>query len=469
MALHELTVAQAAKVLRDGSLSCLEYVDVLLARAEANSALNPFIHLDASAVRVAARAADEARARGHADGALHGVPLAVKDNLDTAGMATTGGTPGLRANVPARNAAVVQSLLDAGAIVFGKANLHELAFGITTNNAAFGPSRNPYDPTRIPGGSSGGTAVAVSARIVPGGIGTDTGGSVRVPSALCGLVGLRPTLSSWSREGVIPISWTRDTPGPMARSVEDCALLHGVVTGAPTTVEPVALRGLRLGVPRAHFWEQLHPEVAAAGERVLLTLREAGVVLVEADVEEVAQLDAIAGFPIALYESVIALDRYLRQHALTFGFRELADRCGSPDVRGLLMSLAGNGAVPRDAYVAAINTYRPKLQRSYRRYFADHRVDAALFPTTPLPAAAIGEDATVELLGKQVPTFPTFIRNCGPASVAGIPGLTLPIGLSSTGLPLGLELDAAFGHDLELLSIGAAIEALLAPMPAPKL
>ena len=187
-------------------------------------------------VRAAAAAADERRAGGGPLGPLHGVPLALKDNLDTADMPTTGGTPGLRGSRPARNAPVVQRLLDAGAIVFGKANLHELAYGITNNNAGFGAARNPYDRTRIPGGSSGGVGAAVGARIVPGGIGSDTGGSVRVPAALCGIVGFRPTTGRWPQAGIVPISHTRDTAGPMTRSVADCVLLDRVVTGATAAV-----------------------------------------------------------------------------------------------------------------------------------------------------------------------------------------------------------------------------------------
>ncbi len=228
-----LTISAAAAALRRREMTALAYADALLAQAEKAAKLNAFIHFDADQVRAAARAADAQRLAGAATlGALHGVPLALKDNLDTVDMPTTGGTPGLKGHRPKRNAAVVQKLLDAGAIAFGKANLHELAYGISNNNAGFGAARNPYDPSRIPGGSSGGVGAAVGARIVPGGIGSDTGGSVRVPAALCGIVGFRPSTGRWSQSGVVPISHTRDTPGPMTRSVADCVLLDGVVTGS---------------------------------------------------------------------------------------------------------------------------------------------------------------------------------------------------------------------------------------------
>ncbi|HET9208086.1 MAG TPA: amidase family protein, partial [Burkholderiaceae bacterium] len=181
MDLTALTIGEAAAALQHGDITASAYAEALLARAAQLAELNAFIHHDPTAVRAAARAADQQRAGGAKPGLLHGVPLALKDNLDTAGTATTAGTPALRTHKPTRNAAVVQRLLDAGALVFGKTNLHELAYGITNHNAGFGAARNPYDRTRIPGGSSGGTGVAVGARIVPGGIGSDTGGSVRIP------------------------------------------------------------------------------------------------------------------------------------------------------------------------------------------------------------------------------------------------------------------------------------------------
>jgi len=174
---------------------------------------------------------DRARARGETLGSLAGLPFIVKDQIDVAGYATTAGTPALRHYMPSHNAVVVDTLVRSGAIVFAKANMHELAFGITSNNGAFGPVRNPYDQTRIPGGSSGGNGAAIAARLAPGGIGTDTGGSVRIPAALNGIVALRPTIHRYPQAGVTPISHTRDTVGPMARGVADLVLLDGVITG----------------------------------------------------------------------------------------------------------------------------------------------------------------------------------------------------------------------------------------------
>jgi mandelamide amidase len=348
--LHDLGVAEAAKAIRAGEITAEALADALLARAAAYASLNAFITLEPDKVRAAARDADRKRAAGASTGPLHGVPLALKDNLDTAEYATTGGTPGLKGNRPKRNAVIVQALLDAGAITLGKCNLHELAYGITNNNGAYGPARNPYAPDRFPGASSGGTGVAVAARLAPGGIGSDTGGSVRIPAALCGLVGLRPTTGRWSQAGIVPISHTRDTAGPMTRSVADCVLIDGVVTGGPREVTPAALKGMRIGVPRQHFWENLDPELGAICESALLRLTDAGAALVDVNTSEEAKLDAEAGFPIALYETVTDLNQYLKDHGLGFDYAGLAAKVASPDVKGILQSLTGAGAIPEDAY-----------------------------------------------------------------------------------------------------------------------
>jgi len=461
-----LTISEAAAAIRSGETTALAYAEALLSQAGKAASLNAFIHLDPEQVRAAARAAD-AKGRSAA-GPLHGVPLALKDNLDTADMPTTGGTPGLKGHRPKRNAAVVQKLLDAGAIAFGKANLHELAYGITNNNAGFGAARNPYDPTRIPGGSSGGVAAAVGARIVPGGIGSDTGGSVRVPAALCGIVGFRPTTGRWSQAGVVPISHTRDTPGPMTRSVADCALLDSVVTGS-TAAAATSLKGVRLGVPRAHFWSPLDTETGRLMEDVLARLKNAGAILVEADIADVGRLDNEAGFPIALYETVTDLNAYLAGHGSPLRYAELVAQCASPDVAGLLQSLHGEAAIPEAAYRHALDVLRPQLQAAYRDHFRRKQIEAIVFPTTPLPAAPIGDDETVLLNGQRVPTFFTFIRNSSPGSVAGIPGISLPAAMTDAGLPLGIELDAAEGADARLLAIALAVEAVLPKLPVPKI
>ena len=457
------TASEALREIGAGRISSREYAEALLARCREAGGLNAFIHLEPQQVLDSA-----ARVASQAGGRLAGLPVPLKDNFDTRDMPTTGGTPGLRDHRPRRNAPVVQRLVDEGAYVMGKLNMHELAFGITSNNTAFGPVRNPCDPSRIPGGSSGGSGAAVAARMAPVAMGTDTGGSVRIPAALCGVAGLRPTTGRYSQAGIVPISNTRDTAGPLARSVEDLALFDSVIAGAPDALPDIDLKDARIGVPRGHFFENLHPDTARVAEEALAALAAAGAVLVDADMPEVPKLDEAAGFPIALYETVPGLDRYLSEHGLPIDFAALARSAASPDVAGLLQGLSTEeGAIPEPVYREALERARPALQAAYAEYFASNGVIAAIFPTTPLPAAPIGEDETVELNGARVPTFLTFIRNTGPSSVAGIPGLTLPAGLSADGLPIGMELDGPAGSDRALLALGAAVEAVLPAPPAP--
>ena len=457
------TASQALREIGAGRISPRDYAEALLAQCEAAAGLNAFIHLDPDRVLE-----DADRAARGSGGRLRGLPVPVKDNFDTDNMPTTGGTPGLRDHRPARNAPVVQRLIDDGAFVMGKLNMHELAYGITSNNGAFGPARNPYDPDRIPGGSSGGSGAAVGARMAPVALGSDTGGSVRIPAALCGVAGLRPSTGRYSQAGIVPISNTRDTAGPLARSVEDLALFDSVIAGTADDLPAVSLKGARIGVPRGHYYENLHPETARVAEEALAALAVAGAVLVEADMPDVPRLDEAAGFPIALYETVIDLDCYLSGHGLPIDYAGLAGAAASPDVAGLLQSLTTpEGVIPEAVYREALDVTRPALQAAYADYFASNRVAAAIFPTTPLPAARIGEDETVDLNGEQAPTFLTFIRNTGPSSVAGIPGVTLPAGLSADGLPIGMELDGPAGGDRALLALCAAVEAVLPATPAP--
>ncbi len=466
---YDLTATQAVSAIREGDLTAEAYAESLVARAKTSAELNALIAFDEQRVLSAARAADSKRASGGDLGPLHGLPIVLKDNIDTADYPTTAGTPALRGNRPILNAPVAQALLDAGAIVLGKANLHELAYGVTTNNGGFGPARNPYDLERIPGGSSGGTGVAVAARLAPAGLGSDTGGSVRIPAALCGIVGLRPTLGRYSQEGIVPISHTRDTAGPMTRTVADTVLLDGVITGGPTELEAAELSGLRIGVPRSYFFDDLDREVADIVEGFFTRLRSHGVELVEADIPGVGAADEAASMPVALFETIPDLERYLLKHETGLDFERVVAAVASPDVKGMLQSLLGDGAIPEPVYRDALDTHRPKLQSLYRDYFRDHSVRAVMFPTTPLPAAKIGEDETVMLNGKAAPTFPTYIRNTDPASNAGIPGLSIPAGLTNGGLPVGVEIDGPEGSDGDILSIALAIEEREEALPGPNL
>ncbi|MCZ2814002.1 amidase family protein [Modestobacter sp. VKM Ac-2979] len=397
------------------------------------------------------------------EGLLAGVPLAVKDNLDTRDLPTTGGTPALRDSRPGRDHHALARLREAGAAVIGKTNLHELALGITSNNAAFGPVRNPHDPTRSAGGSSGGSAVAVATGVVPIALGTDTGGSLRVPAAHCGVVGWRPTTGRWGTGRTVPISRTRDTAGVLATSVADAALVDEVVTGEPAAA--ASGRPLRLGVPREGFYDDLHPEVARCTEEALDRLAAAGVELVEVQVVGGHTLDAECGFPIVFFEIAQDLPAYLATLPGPESGLTLADvlaQVASPDVRGALEAVL-SGVVTEEVYREAMAT-RDRLRAAYAAALQPagvQRLDALVYPTVPLPPPPLGDDDTTELNGHQVPVFLTTIRNTGPGSTAGMPAISLPAGTTRAGLPIGISLEALPGEDAALLASARLVEAAL--------
>ena len=465
----DLTATQAAAAIRRGDISAESYAEALVAQGELWQHINAFITQDATALLESARAADKRRAAGNRLGPLHGVPLVFKDNIDTIALPTTGGTAALRHHRPERNAPVAQALFDAGALLMGKNNLHELAMGITSNNGVFGAVRNPYDPDLIPGGSSGGTGAAIAARIAPAGLGTDTGGSVRIPAALCGIAGLRPSAGRYSQAGMVPISSTSDTAGPMARDVADLALLDGVITGDDSPLQELDLAGLRLGIHREHFWEDLDAECAVVVDALLGNLRESGAVLVDANISGLSRLREAMGRSAAQYEARIELARYLEASGSGVSLEALVAEVGSTDVQAFAKQMLLEPTISQAKYREIMNTHRPRYQVAYAEYFASNRLDAMIFPATPLPARPVGHDATVELNGRRVPTFRTYARNTGPASGAGIPGLAIPAGLTKSGMPVGLEIDGPVMTDRRLLAIGLAIQQIVPLFPAPRI
>src|SRR5215468_5288977 len=296
--LLELSAAEAVERLKRGDLTAEQYAQTLLAQCEREKALNAFITLEPERVLEAARTADRKRTSGIPLGPLHGLPIPIKDSVNTKDYPTTGGTPALRHFHPKEDAAIVRKLVDAGAIIEGKTNLHELSFGWTSNNLAFGAVHNPYDRTRIPGGSSGGTAAAVAARMAPLGVAEDTEGSIRVPAAMCGIVGLRPTTGRYPTTGAVPISPLFDQAGPHARTVADLALFDSVMTGDASAISPRALAGVKLGVARGYWFKVLDPEVERVAEETLRKLRQAGVEIVEAELPDVEHLCKVTTWPI---------------------------------------------------------------------------------------------------------------------------------------------------------------------------
>ena len=469
----ELSASAAVAAMRAGEISALDYANALLDRCAAGAALNAFITLDPAAVRAAARAADAHRAAGGVLGPLHGLPIPVKDSVNTAGIETTVGTRALRGWIPARDATTVARLKAAGAIVLGKTNIHELSFGWTSNNLEFGAVRNPWDPSRIPGGSSGGTAAAVAARMAPLGVAEDTQGSIRVPAALCGIAGFRPTTGRYPTDGTAPITPLFDQIGPHARCVADLALFDAVVSGEDAPITPATLAGLRIGIDRGFYFAGLDAEVAALTEAALARLAAAGAVIVEAPVPGLDTVVPVAS-AIQAHDVVPALETYLLESGAPVDFETMFASV-SADVAGVFAQVGlrdAPAAIADDVYAAARDVARPALQQAMAAWFADHRIDAMLLPATMVPATPVGEAAFVDIGGMSVPFATAVARNISPGSTLGLPSLVLPCGLTrggsmGGGLPVAIELDGPAGSDRRLLAIGMAVEAVLGVLPAP--
>jgi mandelamide amidase len=454
-----------------GELRAEDYAAALLARCAAQHGLNAFITLEPERVLEDARNRDRERRAGTRPGRLFGLPVPVKDSVNTRDYTTTGGTPALRAFRPAADAPTVAMLRAAGAIVLGKTNLHELSYGWTSNNLAFGAVHNPYDRTRIPGGSSGGTAAAIAARLAPLGIAEDTEGSIRVPAAFCGIAGFRPTTGRYSTQGCVPITPLFDQIGPHARTVADLALFDSVIADDGSPLAARGLRGARLGVIRDYWFADLDPEIARITEESLQRLQDAGAVLVEGRMPGLAQLIDLVTEPVQNHDAPAALTRYLARYGTGVSLDDLVARA-SPDIRELFHSDVLPGAphaVTEAAYAAARDHHLPALRRLYSDFFARTGVAAIVFPATMVAAPPIGNDTTVRTSdGRTLPFETAVARNIAPGSTAGLPGLVLPAGLTAGGLPAALEFDAPPAADRRLLELGLSLEAALGPIPAPR-
>lgn len=456
-----LTAREALAAMDQGLLTSREYVDVLIERIQEFPAINAFIATDFEAARAAADEADAMRAEGESLGPLHGLPVVIKDSIFTEDFPTTAGTPGLADFQPDQNAPAVQALIDAGAIILGKTNLQELQAGFTNNNAFTGPTRNPYDFDRIPGGSSGGNSAALAARLAPLALGADSGGSTRVPAALTGTYGFRPTTGRYSGEGVVPISSIFDTLGPMARDVRDLALADAVLTGEDAPLEPMAVQGLRIGVPSALFREGLAFPSEWHFYRSLRRLERAGAKLVEADIPGVGADSLQAYQAIVFFEAPVQLAGFLAEIDIGVTLEDLVGMIASPSVAGLFAQ-AVEDPVPEEVFNDVVDNALPMLRQLYLDYLESNDLDAVIYPTVPAPALEIGQEPVVEINGEQVSVFELYLRNMHYAPLMGAPAVTLPIGQTRGPLPAGgMDVMGAPGADREILAVAHAIAQIL--------
>jgi aspartyl-tRNA(Asn)/glutamyl-tRNA(Gln) amidotransferase subunit A len=428
-----------ARALRARTLSPVELVDAYLARIEAGRDLRAFITEPGARARRQAQRAAERLARRET-GALLGVPIALKDLFNTRGVRTTVGSRILRDWVPAADAAVVTRLREAGAIVFGKTNLHEFAYGVTTANPWWGVARNPVDPRRSPGGSSGGSAIAVVAGMCAAAIGSDTGGSIRIPAALCGCVGLKPTRGALPLDGAYPLGWSLDHAGPLTRTVADAGLLFEVLSGR--TLPPrVRTRGLRVGLVQSNITGRVQPAVRARVEAAALGLRRAGLRVREVTIPELDWTVATQLVTLRAEASAVHA-RWIRQRPKAYGL----------DVRVRLQL----GALVSGADYVVAQRARDRIREAIRRVF--DQVDVLLLPTTPITAPVLGDRVARWRSGEE-PVDGALVRLTSPFNLSGVPALSVPFGTAG-GLPVGVQVVGQWNDEPRVLAVGRLIEAL---------
>ncbi|QOJ32910.1 MAG: hypothetical protein HRU81_12730 [Gammaproteobacteria bacterium] len=463
-------IARLLAALAAGELSAEALARDMLARCERHRDLHALIAQDPAQLLEAARAADRRRAAGEPPGPLHGLPILVKDNIDVLGYATTAGTPGLIGVCPNADAPVVTRLRDAGAIIAGKANLHELAVGGTSHNEHFGHVVNPWRTGVVAGGSSGGSAVAVAARLVPAALGTDTNGSVRGPCSFNGIAGLRPSFGRYPYGGIFPATPTRDTAGAMAVDIEGLAILDAVLAGEPVAPLPAIAPGeLRLGQPLGDFETLVDSRTAAVMAAALDRLREAGARIVPVELPGLHALANRVAWPISAYEAIVGMPGILAGRRPLTRIGDIVAKIASPVARQRFNPDPARLAQLEPAWREAMAALRPRLQAQLAACFRDQGLDALVFPTTPFPAVAIADDsADMVIDGRHVAGgFGHFIRNLVYQSAAGIPSLSVPAGLAIDGLPVGINFDGPLDSDRRLLAIGRVFEQLRGPFPAP--
>ena len=449
MDLIELNLSEAAELIENREISPVEITAACLERIEqVDGKLNSFITLTAEAALEEARRAEKAILLGEYIGGLHGIPIALKDLYETRGVTTTAGSRFFADYIPETDGMVVRRLKSAGSVILGKLNMHEIALGITNDNPHFGPCHNPWDLERSPGGSSGGSAAALSARLCLGSMGSDTGGSIRIPAALCGVVGLKPTYGRVSLRGVIPLSWNLDHAGPMARSVRDVAILLQAVAGydpgdassvnVPTEDYLTGLdsgaKGWRVALARDEFFQRADVEVLNAVETAAKVFSDLGASVESVDVPD-GHKAALANGLMTTSDAAAFHQERLENQPQDFG----AD---------ILQRLQMGAAYTSTEYILARQT-QTLLRRKFELLFENY--DLLLTPTTPVPAPPLtGPDALEQAR--------ILTRFTSPFNLTGLPALSLPCGLTRAGLPIGLQLIGPSWQERRILQAGFAYE-----------
>lgn len=448
-------IHQLAPLLQKKEISPVELFNEAIERIhQLQPKLNSFITVTEEEGRKAATEAESEIRKGQYRGPLHGIPISIKDLFATRGVRTTAGSKVLAQWVPDYDATAVARLHQAGMVLVGKTHMHEFAYGVTSDNPHYGPARNPWDPTRVPGGSSGGSAAAVASSQCTASLGSDSGGSIRTPAAVCGVVGLKPTYGRVSRYGAIPLAWSLDHVGPLTKSVEDAAIMLAAIAG-PDPKDPSAssrplpdyrqemrgsIRGLRLGVPRQYFFEHVDPEIQKLVSAAIHQLESMGATLVEVDIPDLENCSAMEAH-ITLAEATSYHEPYLKRQADDYG----------PGVRTNLE--AGRYLLATD-YVKSQRA-RTLLQRNFNQAFK--HADVIVSPTLPALPPLVGE-VWVQSGNLREHVIDAFLRFNIPFDLTGFPAISIPCGLGSTGLPIGLQIAGKAFDETTVLRVANAYE-----------
>lgn len=448
--LTKLSLSEASDLIRAKKISPVELTQECLKRIDRlNPKLNAFITVTAESALAQAREAEAEIQKGQWKDLLHGIPIALKDLVDTAGVRTTAGSAVFKDRVPTQDAEITRRLKAAGAVLLGKLNMHEFAFGGSSVISAFGPVRNPWDAEYSPGGSSGGSAAAVAAGMCFGAIGSDTGGSIREPAGYCGIVGLKPTYGRVSTRGVIPLSWSQDHMGPMTRTVRDVALMLQTLAGydpedvtsanAPVPDYAAALEkksSFHLGIPRGYFYEELHPEVQEAMATALGILKKLTASQQDIEIQTGGQF---AG-------TVLVAEAYAYHQKNVGNHPELYQ----PET---LKRIRAGAEVSASAYIAARRELEQARRASPKIFEA---VDILVTPTSPVPPSKISKllGEPDKLRGREL----LMLRNTRPFNVLGLPTISVPCGFTKSGLPIGMQLTGPMGGEAAVLSLAQAYE-----------
>ena len=429
-------IEDVSALLRRNKTSPVELTRLCLDRIEKlNGRLKAFVTITAERALVEARMLESEGRAGKWRGPLHGIPIGLKDLFDTAGVRTTAASKQWADRVPSKDAEVVRRLKAAGAIVLGKTNMDEFAYNFTGETSSFGTSRNPWNPQRSPGGSSGGSAVAVAAGMCFAALGSDTGGSIRLPAALCGITGLKPSYGAVSTEGVAPLAWSLDHVGPMCRSARDAAVMLEALTGKAVRDTAVNVRRLRLGVPRTLFYDDVDPEVEKAVATATNTLGSMTAGAQDVVLPVLARSSDLPDLP-ETYVRVISAEAYAFHQQMLRAHPERYDS-------GTRKSIEGGAAISAADYIRARREMEG-LRSDTNRWFA--AADLLITPTAPGAAFPFGERRLV------------FLRNTAPWNLLGLPSVSIPCGFTREGLPVGLQITGAAGRDDAVLALAAAYQ-----------